>query len=255
MRSTTPVGMSENLAGLVLLSSILLGSTTLQAQQWNPEIENLQVLPADTPAREVIGLMRDVTMALGVRCQYCHVGEEGQPLSEFDMPSDAKATKTRAREMMRMTKAINSQHLDKLQGDRSGLQVTCDTCHRGAARPEPLKDLMVRTVEEQGVEAALEKYDEVREQYYGSGTFDFTDRSLVMAAEQLAAAEKLDEAIQLLELNRQYHPDSRWNSGTLAGAYEKAGRKDDALAFWKELLEESPGNPRILQQIERLEGQ
>ena len=199
--------------------------------------------------------MRDVTMALGVRCQYCHVGEEGKPLSEFDMPSDTKATKKRAREMMRMTKAINSQHLASLQGDKLGLEVTCATCHRGAARPEQLSDLMVRTVEEDGIEEALAKYDEVREQYYGSGTFDFTEGSLVMAAEKLAAAEKLSEAIELLELNRQHHPDSSWNSGTLAGAYERAGRKDDALAYWKELLEKSPGNRRILQQIERLEGQ
>ena len=243
------------IAAFALLPAFLLGIPAVQAQQWNPEIENLQVLPADTPAREVIGVMRDVTMALGVRCQYCHVGEEGKPLSEFDMPSDTKATKKRAREMMRMTQAINSQHLDKLEGDKSGLQVTCATCHRGAAKPEQLNDLMVRTVQEDGIDAALAKYDEVRKQYYGSGTFDFTDASLVMAAERLVASDKLDEAIKLLELNREHHPDSRWNSGTLAGAYEQAGRKDDALAYWKALLEQSPDNPRILQQIKRLEGQ
>lgn len=29
-------------------------------------------------------MMRNITGALGVRCQFCHVGEEGMPLERFD---------------------------------------------------------------------------------------------------------------------------------------------------------------------------
>ena len=63
--------------------------------------------------------MRGFSRALGVRCQYCHVGEEGQPLSEFDFASDDNPNKDRAREMLRMLGTVND-HLDKIE--RSGDQ-------------------------------------------------------------------------------------------------------------------------------------
>lgn len=70
---------------LRLPASLLLAicSASVSGQGWPPEIKNLKVLPADTTAEQVIGQMRNFTFALGVRCQYCHVGEEGQQLSQF----------------------------------------------------------------------------------------------------------------------------------------------------------------------------
>jgi tetratricopeptide (TPR) repeat protein len=41
---------------------------------------NLQVLPKDLGKRELLETMKNFTRALGVRCQFCHIGEEGKPL-------------------------------------------------------------------------------------------------------------------------------------------------------------------------------
>lgn len=228
-------------------------SALVSGQGWPPEIKNLKVFPADTPAEQVIGRMRDFTFALGVRCQYCHVGEEGQPINEFDFAVDQKETKKRARAMLRMTQAINGQHLSQLEGERHGLEVACVTCHRGSPRPEQLSQVLARMAAEEGIDAAIVKYGELREEYYGSGTFDFGEASLVQAAETLLETERADDAARLLELNLEHHADSQWTAGTLAGVYEKLDRKADALAVWKRLLESMPGNPRVLQQIKRLE--
>ena len=59
-----------------------------------PTPKNLQVLPKEMDGRQVMGVMRGFTQALGVRCVYCHVpGANEQDLSTFDFASDEKATR------------------------------------------------------------------------------------------------------------------------------------------------------------------
>ena len=70
-------------------------------------LRNVQVIPPSTSVVEVVGAMRNFASALGVRCQHCHVGEEGAPLSSFDLTSDARRNKLVARQMMRMVAGIN----------------------------------------------------------------------------------------------------------------------------------------------------
>jgi len=92
----------------------------------NPPYKNLKVFPKDIPRAQLISNMKGFAQALGVRCTYCHVGEEGKPLSTFDFASDAKAHKVRAREMLVMAHRINQQDFD------GQMKVTCFTCHRGS---------------------------------------------------------------------------------------------------------------------------
>src|SRR5213592_1187526 len=68
---------------------------------------NVKVIPKSTPVMQVVGMMRNFTGALGVRCPFCHVGQEGQPLGQFDFAKDEKRTKLTARQMMRMVEEIN----------------------------------------------------------------------------------------------------------------------------------------------------
>ena len=81
--------------------------------------KNIQVLK-DIPAGELMPSMRYVSASLGVGCDYCHEADH------FD--NDDKPTKQRARNMMKMMFAINQ---DNFNGRR---EVTCYTCHRGAAK-------------------------------------------------------------------------------------------------------------------------
>jgi hypothetical protein len=106
-----------------------------------PSFQNLQVLPKDASARVVVAAMKGFANNLGVRCQFCHIGEEGLPLEQFDFVSDDKATKKTARAMMRLTNDINRQ-LDASIPPAAGAEarVTCMTCHRGKSKPTNLKE-------------------------------------------------------------------------------------------------------------------
>ena len=169
---------------------------------------NTHVISHSTPVINVIGTMRNFTSYLGVRCQYCHVGEEGQPLTQFDFVSDTKRTKVVAREMMLMVAEIN-RRLDSLPGRTSpGLQVTCNTCHRGTSRPVPLATLMAETATAAGADSATRAYRALRERYYGRDAFDFGEGSLNTAAFRLGTAKKFDEAFAMLRLNEELFPGS-----------------------------------------------
>ena len=91
------------------------------------EYKNVQVLK-DIPADELIPTMQFISASLGVECEFCHV--------ERDKDKDDKKTKKTAREMMRMVQAINQNNFS---GQR---EVTCNTCHRGAIRPEAIPPIL-----------------------------------------------------------------------------------------------------------------
>ena len=100
-----------------------------------PPPKNLQVLPKEYTRQQVTQIMRGFTRGLGVRCPFCHVGEEGADLSTFDFASDEKPNKKAARLMLKMVTDVNQQLAsvgDKPAGEP---RVTCYTCHRGAEKP------------------------------------------------------------------------------------------------------------------------
>ena len=99
----------------------------------DPPHKNLKVLPKDMTRQQLLGTMKLFSQSLGVRCTYCHVGEEGKPLSTFDFASDAKDKKLIARKMLVMVHRINEQDFDV--HDFANVKVTCFTCHRGSTKP------------------------------------------------------------------------------------------------------------------------
>jgi hypothetical protein len=84
------------------------------------QFKNIQALKG-IPAEQLIPAMQFISASLGVECEYCHV--HGQ------MDKDDKKPKVAARKMINMMMAINK---DNFEGHR---QVTCYSCHRGAADP------------------------------------------------------------------------------------------------------------------------
>jgi hypothetical protein len=95
--------------------------------------KNLQVFPKNITRAELISNMRFFSQSLGVRCTFCHVGAEGQPMSTFDFASDSKKEKLTARKMLTMVQRINQQDFGVT--DPKKLRVTCFTCHRGSPHP------------------------------------------------------------------------------------------------------------------------
>jgi photosynthetic reaction center cytochrome c subunit len=86
--------------------------------------KNIKVLKG-IPADQVIPAMEFITASLGVECEFCHVRQE-RGLA-FD--KDDKKPKQIARKMIEMMNAINTNNFE---GKR---EVTCYSCHHGAAHP------------------------------------------------------------------------------------------------------------------------
>lgn len=132
MRFTTSTFATVGL----LVALVHAGSSwaTAQTGGFPPKtFANLQVLPKASAPAEVLATMKGFAQALGVRCQHCHVGQEGQPLDQFDFVADSPSAKLVARRMMRLVQTINTEL--GAGGAEPAARVTCYTCHRGAARP------------------------------------------------------------------------------------------------------------------------
>ena len=61
----------------------------------------------------MIKIMRAFSVALGERCEFCHADPPG-PGKFPDFASDDKENKEKARTMLRMVMAINSDYMTKL---------------------------------------------------------------------------------------------------------------------------------------------
>ena len=121
---------------VVVVFAIATGTSPLDAQVPD-KFTNLQVFPANTPPDVLTAAMKNITRALGVRCPFCHVGEEGMPLEKFDFAADIKPQKQIARDMMLMTAEINGR-VGKVipAAPANNYHVTCWTCHRGSQHPQ-----------------------------------------------------------------------------------------------------------------------
>jgi|SRR5665811_362878 Photosynthetic reaction centre cytochrome C subunit len=82
-----------------------------------PPPKNLKILKPE----HLMETMQAFRVALGVRCDFCHV--------QGDFASDEKHTKEIARKMIEMSHQINANFPD------GKMHVTCYTCHRGAEEP------------------------------------------------------------------------------------------------------------------------
>lgn len=106
------------LALLASCAAVFAQDAPAAGQKAEEAYMNIQVLKG-TPADQVIPAMQFISSALNVDCEYCHV----RGAFEKD---DLKPKQT-ARKMIQMMGAINATHFD---GHR---EVTCFTCHHGAA--------------------------------------------------------------------------------------------------------------------------
>ena len=98
--------------------------------------KNLKVLPENTNLRVV---MRGYAGALGVECEFCHVGPDPVTHRDGDRASDANPMKDVARYMIRMTDDLNDKYLAQLPkapNVDADAKVECGTCHRGHSKPE-----------------------------------------------------------------------------------------------------------------------
>ncbi len=104
----------------------------------NQQKRNLKVLPGNISHDSLDHLMDEYKFALSVKCNYCHAPSKTDPRKR-DMASDDNPLKDVARKMITMTNELNEKYIHTLSHipvDTASVQmVTCNTCHRGQARP------------------------------------------------------------------------------------------------------------------------
>ena len=204
---------------------------------------NVRVIPRGTEVRQVINMMRGFTGALGVRCQYCHLGREGQPLDSFNFASDSLRTKRTARIMLRMVMAINDSSLTQIpERPTPAVQVSCATCHHGQARPRTIEDLLAEGLQRGGLDSAVARYRDLRQRYYGSWTYDFSENTLGNFALGVAQRGQPDNAIGLLNLNLEFNPNSGFAYAVLGEAYRMQGDTANAVTNFRTALQKDPTN-------------
>jgi tetratricopeptide (TPR) repeat protein len=238
------------------IASLLFVNVSLSHSQdqwkWPDKPRNLQVMPKEWSGRQLSPVMKGFTSALGVRCTYCHVGEEGKPLSTYDFASDANPNKDRAREMYRMLGDINS-HLKKIQpsGDKR-VNMWCNTCHRGRPRPMTLEEELGEKYRMKGLDSALTCYVELKKRYYGTGPYNFGEMSLNNVGYELLAKDDVAGSIRVLKLNAEEFPGSAnvWDS--LAEAYMKAGDMTKAEEYYQKSLSLDANNDNAREMLKKI---
>src|SRR5215208_4521040 len=156
----------------VLLVTAAIAAQAPQGQGGAPQLpppKNLTFFAKDMTNQQLLTIMQDFNAALVVNCAYCHVMEPPLTNPKNDFASDEKEPKKAARVMLQLARDVNM----KLQSDlgKPAAQLTnvqCVTCHRGVAIPKQLVTIMTETTAKEGVNKALQQYQELRKKYYGA---------------------------------------------------------------------------------------
>ena len=216
---------------------------------------NLQFFPEDFPRDSLIERMRGFSFALGVRCQYCHVGGDGISFEGVEFDRDDDPHKRKARFMLQMVRDLNARvrtEMPDLAGEP--VPITCKTCHRGIARPFLLTQDLERVLDSAGIEAAVARYRLLRERAGLAGRYDFGEWEMNTLAERLGGAGRYREAIAIYELNGEFHPASASIPGSLGALYEAVGDTAAAVRSYERVLERQPRNRRALERLAVLRG-
>lgn len=239
----------------VWLVTMTLPLATPAESQIPDEAVNLQYYPEDISRDSLISVMREFSFALGVRCQYCHVGGDGVSFAGVEFDSDEDPDKRKARYMLRMVETLNRSMLPMMADrDEPVTAVECKTCHRGQPKPTLLRDVLRATLDEHGADSMAVRYRRLRETRMTGGYFDFREWETNTLAERLAAEERYEDAIAVYEVNLEFHPESVSILSALGRLHEEIGDTDGAVGYYERVLEISPENGQALARLEALRG-
>jgi Photosynthetic reaction centre cytochrome C subunit len=92
------------------------------------DAKNLQVLDKTLSKDDVKKIMEGYAAQLGVKCVFCHVGEEYE--------KDEKKQKSDARKMIRLVMEMKAKRTDYFKPTVKESAIQCALCHRGKPQPE-----------------------------------------------------------------------------------------------------------------------
>jgi tetratricopeptide (TPR) repeat protein len=238
-------------AGATVVATVGMGFPEDVDAQEGPK--NLQFYPEDMSRADVVSEMRQFSFALGVRCQYCHVGGDGQSFEGVVFESDEDPDKRKARYMLQMVEDLNQSLLPNMAGrDEPNAVISCKTCHRGAPKPALLTEVLRTTLDAEGAAAAVTQYRDLRENEGLAGRYDFGEWEMNSFADDLTREERPRDAIAVYELNLEFYPESGSIILALAQLHEQIEDLEGAIGYYERALELRPGDPRVLERLEAL---
>jgi hypothetical protein len=258
--------MVRRLTVRVLICAAAVTTFASSAQGQLPQKpENLQVLPKDMPTDSVVAIMRGVALALGVRCNFCHVERQpatsappatgpggGGPFANFDFKSDEKDHKKTARAMFAMVDTINTRLLPHIPNrDDPPTNVRCITCHRGLTKPTTIEAVLLNTTTRGGVDSAIARYRMLRNDI-ALGKYDFGEQPVSDVAQRLVMQKRFDDAIKLLQMNQEFYPNSMNIDFQLADAYVAKGDTAQAVTRLRSVLTKNPNDRRAQGRLRQL---
>jgi hypothetical protein len=117
------------------------------------------------------------------------------------------------------------------------------------ARRKPVGDVLLKTIQEQNVEAAIKQYYDLKTAQ--SSVYDFGEGALSDLAERLEELKRFKEARRIFELNVEANPSS-YTYDSLGGACVSAGDKDCAVKNFRKALALSPGDTNATEGLRKL---
>jgi tetratricopeptide (TPR) repeat protein len=117
-----------------------------------------------------------------------------------------------------------------------------------ASRPS-IADVLLKTIEEQNVDAAIKQYYDLKTAR--PTKYDFGESALDDLAERLDEMKNPKEARRILELNAQENPSS-YTYDSLGEACTEAGDKECAVNSFKKSLQISPDDMNAAERLKKL---
>ena len=137
--------------------------------------------------------------------------------------------------MMRMTQAINEQHL--VEAANHGVEVTYVTCHHGNRVPWQLGETLMGRFQASDIDATLAAYRSLRQKYYGRAAYDFGKNTLVEVGNTLSADRHHAAAIRIYKENLEHFPNSVYTHVQIGRTYGAIEDTASALKHLKKALE------------------
>jgi imidazolonepropionase-like amidohydrolase len=118
------------------------------------------------------------------------------------------------------------------------------------ASRQPISEVLLKTIQERDVSAAVKQYHELKTTQPDS--YDFGEGELNGLGYELISMKRFKDAIEVFKLNVEAHPQSYNTYDSLAEAYIDNGDRDLAIKNYQKSLELNPENQNAEQKLKKL---
>jgi putative CocE/NonD family hydrolase len=109
-----------------------------------------------------------------------------------------------------------------------------------AADKQSIEDVLLKTIEEKGIKEAIAQYRRLKEKDFDAYRFD--EGQLNGLGYKLLKKEKINNAVEIFELNIEEYPKYADGYNSLGEAYMTKGDKQRAITYYKKSVELNPNN-------------